>query len=201
VQFAITMCLKCREEVTNPFAQVCLIDDDSRIDFELFLFITNIKKEICSVLDSFLHFKKIFETKKSHNMLCLILDPRLKTFPVIFSFMGHEEGVNIVEINDRRSLYPMFLKCYHYLHPMEKSKVGSVDQTTNGDFDPDIFEQTSSTSELTLELIGRETLIFKCYQVDSKEIKCLLQRWTKYKTMFPTIFFGPPNLKDCWVTN
>jgi hypothetical protein len=84
----------------------------------------------------------------------------------------------------------MFLKCYHYLHPMEKSKVGYVDQTTNGDFDLDIFEQTSSTSELTLELVRRETLIFKCYQVDSKEIKCLLQWWTKYETMFPTVFLA-----------
>jgi hypothetical protein len=51
---------------------------------------------------------------------------------------------------------------------MEKSKIGCVDQTTNGDFDPDIFEQTSSTSELTIELVRRETLIFNCYQVDSK---------------------------------
>jgi hypothetical protein len=50
------MCLKCKEEVTNPFTQVSLIDDDSRIDFELFLFATNIKKEVCSVLESFLPF-------------------------------------------------------------------------------------------------------------------------------------------------
>jgi hypothetical protein len=48
------MCLKCREEVTNPLAQVSLIDDDdSRIHFELFLFTTNIKKGICNVLESF----------------------------------------------------------------------------------------------------------------------------------------------------
>jgi hypothetical protein len=50
------MCLKCREEVMNPFAEVILSDDDSRIGFELFLFTTDIKKEICSVLESFLTF-------------------------------------------------------------------------------------------------------------------------------------------------
>jgi hypothetical protein len=59
------MCLKCKEEVTNPFAQVSLIHDDSRIDFELFLFTTNIKKEICSVLESFLPFKKYLKKKVS----------------------------------------------------------------------------------------------------------------------------------------
>ncbi len=62
-----------------------------------------------------------------------MLDPRLQNFPPVFSFIGHEEGVNIVEKYDRWSLYPMFLRCYHYLHPMEKSKVGCVDQTTNWD--------------------------------------------------------------------
>jgi hypothetical protein len=29
---------------------------------------------------------------------------------------------------DRRTLYPMFLKCYHHLHPMI-TYVGCVDQT------------------------------------------------------------------------
>jgi hypothetical protein len=103
-----------------------------------------------------------------------MLDPRFKNFPLVFSFIGHEKGVNIVERYDGQSLYPMFLKCYHYLHPMEKSKVGCVDQTTNGDFDPNIFEQTSCTSDLTIELVRKEMLIFKCYQVDSKKIKWLL---------------------------
>jgi hypothetical protein len=46
-------------------------------------------------------FKEYLNEKKSHNMLCLILGPRLKTFPLVFSFIGHEEGVNIVEIYDR----------------------------------------------------------------------------------------------------
>lgn len=101
MQFAITLCLKCREEVTNPFAQVSLIDHDFRIDFELFLFTTNIKKEICSVLESFFPFKRIFEEKKFHNMLCLMLDSRFKNFPLVFSFIGHEERVNIGEGYDR----------------------------------------------------------------------------------------------------
>jgi hypothetical protein len=34
-------------------------------------------------------------------MLCLMLDPRFKSLHLIFSFIGCEEGVNIVEEYDR----------------------------------------------------------------------------------------------------
>ncbi len=53
----IIISLKCMKNATNPFAQIILIDDDdSRITFELSLFVTNIKKEACVVLESFLSF-------------------------------------------------------------------------------------------------------------------------------------------------
>ncbi len=43
---------------------------------------------------------------------------RLKNLCLVYSFIGFEKGMNIVEEYDRQSLYPMVLKCYHYLHPM-----------------------------------------------------------------------------------
>jgi len=52
------MCLKFKEEIRNPFARVNLIDDDSKIAFELFLFASNMKREVCNVLDFFLLFLK-----------------------------------------------------------------------------------------------------------------------------------------------
>jgi hypothetical protein len=58
LQSTITMCLKCKELVTNPLAQVNLIDDDFWITFELSLFVTNIKREIWGVLESFLFFNE-----------------------------------------------------------------------------------------------------------------------------------------------
>ncbi len=57
-----------------------------------------------------------------------MLDPRFKSLCLISSFIGYEKGVNIVKEYDRRALYLMLLKCYHYLRPMEKFKVGCVDQ-------------------------------------------------------------------------
>ncbi len=51
----------------------------------------------------------------------------------------------------------------------------------------DIFEMITNTSEPTMELINRELLIFKCYQVDIKDIKCPLPE--KNENMFPTVGF------------
>jgi hypothetical protein len=47
------MCLKLKEEITNPSAPISSIDDDFGITFELFLFASKIKKEVCGVLDFF----------------------------------------------------------------------------------------------------------------------------------------------------
>jgi hypothetical protein len=83
--------------------------------------------------------------------------------------------VNIVEEYDKRTLYPMLLKCYHCLHPIVKYEVGHACQTTNANCDMDIFEQIPCPSESLIELITREMLIFRCYQVVSKDIKCPFQ--------------------------
>jgi hypothetical protein len=58
-------------------------------------------------------------------MLFLMLDPKLKNLCLIYIFIGREE---IVEEYDKQLLYPMFLKCYHHLHTMTKSRVECVDQ-------------------------------------------------------------------------
>jgi hypothetical protein len=71
-------------------------------------------QEVYDVLESFLFFLR-FE-KKGFYTMCLMLDFTFKSLHLIFSFIGREERVNIVEAYDKRSLYPTLLKCYHYLH-------------------------------------------------------------------------------------
>jgi hypothetical protein len=54
------MCLKFKEKITNPSVLASLIDDDYGTTFELSLFASNIKREVCGVLDFiFFCFKKI----------------------------------------------------------------------------------------------------------------------------------------------
>jgi hypothetical protein len=76
------MCLKCREEVTNPPTQVNFIDDCyNGIVFELSLFTTNIKKEVFGVLEFSFHFKE--DMKKESLTKCKI---DVRTF--IFYFLS-----------------------------------------------------------------------------------------------------------------
>jgi hypothetical protein len=180
---------KNKEEVTYPSPQVNLIDDDYGIAFELSLFVINIKKKVCDVLKSFLSFKRKTGKKKPHNMLCLILNPIFKSLHLVSLFIGREKVVNIVEEYDKRTLYPMLLKCYHCLYPIAKYEVGHACETTYANCDLDIFQQIPSPSEPSIELITRETLIFRCYQVDSKDIKCSFQRWANHETMFGIVVF------------
>jgi hypothetical protein len=50
-------------------------------------------------------------------MLVLVLDPRFESLCLVYSFIGHDQGVAIVEQYDIMSLYPMLMKCYYHLHP------------------------------------------------------------------------------------
>jgi hypothetical protein len=41
----------------------------------------------------------------------------------------------------------------------------------------DIFEMITNTSEPMIKIVNKELLIFKRFQVGSKEIKCPMQWW------------------------
>ncbi len=69
LQSTITMCLKCKEKVTNPLAQINLIENEYGIAFELFLFPINIKKKVYGVLESFSFLSKIWKKKFSQHFM------------------------------------------------------------------------------------------------------------------------------------
>ncbi len=111
------MCLKLQEEIRNLFAPINLIGDDSKIAFELFLFTSNIRREVCGVLDYFLFLKKNMKKKKFTTcFLCYTLKPSSSIF---FCWPRRKwKYIYVMNEYDRRTLYPMILKCYHHLHPM-----------------------------------------------------------------------------------
>lgn len=78
----------------------------------------------------------------------------------------------------------MFLKCYYHLHHFTEFERDVVDQRFEKDNSLDIFEMTTNTSEPLMELINKELLILKCYQVGIKDFKCPLQWWAKHETVF-----------------
>jgi hypothetical protein len=114
LHFAISMSLKLKEENKMIFSFESLMEDDSIIYDELFLLASNIRKEVINVLGSFLSFLNKYEYKKVHNMIFLMLDPRFKSLRIVSSFVGREQGVVLVEEYDRKSLYPIFVKCHEH---------------------------------------------------------------------------------------
>jgi hypothetical protein len=69
LQSTTIMHLKFKEKIINPSTLVSLIDDDFGIAFELSLFTSNIRREVCVVLDSFLSYFKNFEKRRSSQHL------------------------------------------------------------------------------------------------------------------------------------
>jgi hypothetical protein len=60
-------------------------------------------------------------------MISLMLDPRYKRLCILSSFVGREQGVALVEEYDRKSLYPMLVKCHEHLHSLVRSETNFVD--------------------------------------------------------------------------
>ncbi len=60
------------------------------------------------------------------------------------------------------------------MHTLVEFERGVVDQRVEKDNSLDIFEMTANTIELTIEMMNKELLIFKHYQMDVKDIKCPL---------------------------
>jgi hypothetical protein len=141
------------------------------------------KKRSFQVLNCFFSFLRKYEERKAHDMLSLMLDPRLKTFHLLSSLIGREQGKAIVEKYDQKSLFPMLMKCYYHLPPLVEFKRGVVDEKVEEDKSLNIFEMAK---EPKMKLVNRKLLIFSHYKVNVKNIKCPLQWWEKHESMFPT---------------
>jgi hypothetical protein len=99
-------------------------------------------------------------------MVSLMLDPRFKAFCLGSSFIGHEQGKAILKNMTKNLCFlcilNVFIICIHWLN-FEKDV---VEQRVEEDRSLDIFEMTTSTIEPVRNLVNRELLIFRHYQVD-----------------------------------
>ncbi len=69
--------------------------------------------------------------------------------------MSHEQDISNITEYDRKSLHPMLLKCYHHLHLVPNCEIVFTKQRVDENYNMDIFQMTTSTSELVKELITR----------------------------------------------
>jgi hypothetical protein len=66
------------------------MDDDSFVNEEFFLLASSIRREVINVLGFFRSFLKVYDKRKTHNMISLKLNLRYKNLCIIFSFIGRE---------------------------------------------------------------------------------------------------------------
>jgi hypothetical protein len=69
------------------------MEEDFGVALELICLASNIRKEVCGVLDNLFFFLKRFNERKAHNVLVLMLDPKLKSLRLVFSSIGRDQGV------------------------------------------------------------------------------------------------------------
>jgi hypothetical protein len=116
------------------------MDEDFVVALELFLLASNIKKEVCGMLDSLIpSFLKRYKERKAHNMLSLMLDSQFKSLHLLFSFVHYEQNMSIVEEYDKKSLHFIFLKHYHHLHLVANCEIGFVNQRIDENCSLDFF--------------------------------------------------------------
>ncbi len=104
LHFAISMSLKLKEKPKNAPSFQTLMQEDFGVALDLICLASNIRKEVCGILDSFLSFLYKFDERKTHNMLALMLDPKLKSFRLMSYSIGRDQRVVIVEQYDPMSL-------------------------------------------------------------------------------------------------
>jgi hypothetical protein len=64
-----------------------------------------------------------------------------------------------------------------------------VDMQIDEESSLDIFEMFVGISEPTKEVVNKELLMFKRFQMDVKNIKCPLKWWAKHEFLFPIVHF------------
>jgi hypothetical protein len=97
------LCLKLKEEITNPSAPFSLIDDDYGIALNCLCLLPTLEGKFVVFWILFYFLK--YEDKKTHNMLSLMLDPKFKNLCLIFYFVGRKKGVKILGMNMIEKLY------------------------------------------------------------------------------------------------
>ncbi len=90
------------------------MDDDSIVSAELSLLASNTRKEVINVLDYFLSFLKVYDKRKSHNMIFLMLDPRYKNLRIMYHHLL--EGSKVLFLLKNMIGNPYILCCSNVMN-------------------------------------------------------------------------------------
>jgi hypothetical protein len=94
------MSLKLKEENQVLPSFKTLTDEDAIVNDELSLLVSNIRREVINVMDYFfsflkVSFLKVYDQRKTHNMISLMLHHKYKSLCILSSFVRRGQGVVI----------------------------------------------------------------------------------------------------------
>jgi hypothetical protein len=72
------------------------------------------------------------------NIIIFCIDVRYKNLKIVYTFVGNELGVDVVEEYDKKPFSPMLLKTHQFLHPLATFE-SMVERTSDENFNLDIF--------------------------------------------------------------
>jgi hypothetical protein len=71
--------------------------------------------QVFKALGPFLALSKSYIIANAHNMLAIMLDPRIKNMEVIWDFVGDSLALQVVAKYDAKIVYPLFVHAYFHL--------------------------------------------------------------------------------------
>jgi hypothetical protein len=84
ISLVCKFCLNC---VTFKF------NETQDFDVEHQVFWQNMQRQVVGVLNYFLSFMLSFQKPKTHNMLCIMLNPHYKDLGLVIQFVGKERAL------------------------------------------------------------------------------------------------------------
>jgi hypothetical protein len=124
----------------------------------------NMRVQVALVLRPFLDFMDCFKLSKTHNMVALMLDPRLKDFSLLGDYVGHSSTIGIVVAYDIKFLIPTFKTLYQKHHGRSNVSSTLVQETmrnTNVVFGVGMFEDETCFEQVNVDFHTFLIFIYK----------------------------------------
>jgi hypothetical protein len=160
-----------------------LVEEDV-FDHELKELMLQMKQQILEVLLPFISFLYIFERRKGHNMLALVLDPRFKSMRLVTMFMGHEDVTFVIVEYDEKLLIFLLMEIIKFLMFGKVEIIFDFHSEVNFE---GILHITSLIVETYKDIVSKELVGFQQFPLDVKGYKCALSWWHKEEHKFLTI--------------
>jgi hypothetical protein len=144
-------------------------------DSELEILYGHMARQVANVLRLFLSFARKVKEGSTHNMICLMLDPRFKGLEVIVDYVGCEVAKQVVDEYDHKILVPLLTKAAQILSPAAIAATPTATLVAAQPTKNILFGAPASIAEASKGLLLVELSLFRHLDVEVDDIPCPLK--------------------------